>query len=55
MATDEPLGDVADLEEFAAGVLSLDVALYHTRGAMGNKRYLGRYLRGVGSDGRIGM
>jgi hypothetical protein len=47
MATDEPLGNVADLEEFAAGVLSSDVALYHTRGAMGNKRYLGRYLREV--------
>ena len=45
MATNGPLRDVANLEEFAAGVLSLDVALYHTRGAMGNKRYLVRYLR----------
>jgi hypothetical protein len=44
MATNGPLGDVADPEEFAAGVLSSDVALYHTRGAMGNKRYFGRYL-----------
>jgi len=33
-------------------VLSSDVALYHTRGAMGNKRYLGRYLReGVATVG----
>jgi hypothetical protein len=45
MATNGPLGDVADREEFATGVLSTDVALYHTQGAMGNKRYLGRYLR----------
>jgi hypothetical protein len=44
MATNGPLGDVADPEEFAAGVLSSDVALYHTQGAMGNKRYFGRYL-----------
>jgi hypothetical protein len=44
MATNGPLGDVTDLEEFAAGVLSTDVALYHTWGAMGNKRYLRRYL-----------
>jgi hypothetical protein len=44
MATDGPLGDVADSGEFATGVLSADVALYHTRGAMGNKRYLERYL-----------
>src|SRR5260370_12334255 len=37
MATDWPLGNVANLGGVAAGVVSSDVALYHTRGAVGNQ------------------
>lgn len=44
MATDWPLRKVANLSRIAAGVLSSDVALYHTRGAMGNRGYFGGYL-----------
>jgi hypothetical protein len=36
MATDWPLGNVANLGGVAAGVVSSDVALYHIRAAMGN-------------------
>jgi hypothetical protein len=45
MATDWPLGNVAKLTGVAAGVLSSDVALYHTRSAVGNWGYFGGYLR----------
>ena len=44
MATDWPLGNVANLGTVAAGVLSSDVALYHTQGAAGNRGYFGGYL-----------
>ncbi len=44
MATDWPLGNVANPDGVAAGVLSSDVALYHTRGAKGNRGYCGGYL-----------
>lgn len=44
MATDWPLEDVARLGGVAAGVFSSDVALYHNRGALGNRGYLGGYL-----------
>ena len=44
MATDWPLGKVANLGKVAAGVLSSDVALYHTQGAVGNRGYIRGYL-----------
>jgi hypothetical protein len=52
MATDWPLGTVANLGTVAAVVLSSDVALYHTRGAVGNRGYFGGYLPRV--DPEIG-
>jgi hypothetical protein len=44
MAADWPLGKIANLGTVAAEVLSSDVALYHTHGAVGNRGYIGGYL-----------
>jgi hypothetical protein len=52
MATDWPLGKVANLGTVAAVVLSSDVALYHTQGAVGNQGYFGGYLPRV--EAKIG-
>jgi hypothetical protein len=45
MATDWPLGSVANPGGVAVGVLSSDVALYHIQGAVGNWGYFDGYLR----------
>jgi hypothetical protein len=37
--------NVANLAGVAAGVVSSDVGLYHTRGAVGNGGYFDGYLR----------
>ena len=55
MATDWPLGNVANLGGVAAGVVSSDVALYHTRGAVGNRGYFGGYLLFAKRGDRIVM